>query len=89
VEVAEDGEEGIEFFRRDGNFDLVITDIRMPRMDGNEVAEYIRSSERPKTLIAAMTAYSDDVHRDIFNFSLLKPFRNEELITIISSLEHQ
>lgn len=89
VEIAEDGEKGIELFTRVGNFDLVITDIRMPRRDGNEVAKHIRTSERAKTPIAAITAYGDEVQKDMFNFSLLKPFRNEELITIIRSLEHE
>ena len=89
VELAEDGEKGIEVFTKLGNFDLVITDIRMPRRDGNEVAKHIRSSERAGTPIAAITAHRDEVQKDMFNFSLLKPFRNEELITIIRSLEHK
>jgi CheY-like chemotaxis protein len=88
VEVAEDGEKGIELFTRVGNFDLVITDIRMPRKDGNDVAKHIRSSERAETPIAAITAYKDEVQTDLFNFSLIKPFRNEELTRIIRSLEH-
>jgi len=89
VELAEDGEKGIEVFTKLGNFDLVITDICMPRRDGNEVAKHIRSSERAGTPIAAITAHTDEVQKDMFNFSLLKPFRNEELITIIRSLEHK
>jgi CheY-like chemotaxis protein len=86
VEVAEDGEKGIELFTKLGNFDLVITDIRMPKRDGNEVAKHIRRSERAETPIAAITAYGDEVQKDMFDFSLLKPFRNEELITLIRSL---
>ena len=89
VEVAEDGEKGIKVFIKPGNFDLVITDIRMPRRDGNEVAKHIRSSERPETPIAAISACRDEVQKDLFNFALLKPFRSEELITIIKSLEHE
>jgi len=88
VEIAEDGEIGIELFTRLGNFDLVITDIRMPRKDGNEVAKYIRSSARAETPIVAITAYKDEVQTDLFNFSIIKPFRNEELIRIIRFLEH-
>jgi CheY-like chemotaxis protein len=88
VEVAEDGEKGIEVFTKFGNFDLVITDIRMPRRDGNEVAKHIRSSERSETPIAAITSYLDEVQEGMFDFSLLKPFRNEELVTIIRTLEH-
>jgi two-component system, OmpR family, response regulator CpxR len=88
VEVAEDGEKGIELFTRVGNFDLVITDIRMPRKDGNDVAKHIRSSERAETPIIAITAYKDEVQPDLFNFSIIKPFRNEDLIKAIRSLEY-
>jgi CheY-like chemotaxis protein len=88
VEVAEGGEEGIELFTRLGNFDLVITDIRMPRKDGNDVATHIRKSERAETPIVAITAYKDEVQTDLFNFVIMKPFRNEGLIRIIEYLEH-
>ena len=88
VEVADDGEKGIELYTRFGNFDLVITDIRMPRKDGNDVAKHIRSSERSETPIIAITAYKDEVQTDLFNISIIKPFRNEDLIKIIRSFEH-
>ena len=88
VEVADDGEKGIELFTRFGNFDLVITDIRMPRKDGNDVAKHIRSSERSETPIIAITAYKDEVQTDLFNISIIKPFRNEDLIKAIRSLEN-
>jgi CheY-like chemotaxis protein len=87
VEVAEDGEEGIELFTRFENFDLVITDIRMPRKDGNDVAKHIRKSERAETPIIAITAYKNEVQTDLFNFTVIKPFRNEDLIKVIKSLE--
>jgi two-component system, NtrC family, response regulator AtoC len=89
VEMAEDGEKGIEIFREKGRFDLVITDIRMPRIDGNEVARYIRSSDTAETPIAAITAHEDEVQKEMFDFSLLKPFSNKELIRILSSIEQE
>jgi CheY-like chemotaxis protein len=89
VEMAEDGEKGIELFREKGRFDLVITDIRMPRIDGNEVARYIRSSDTAETPIAAITAHEDEVQKEMFDFSLLKPFSNKELIRILSSIEQE
>ena len=87
VEVAEDGEKGIELCTRVGNFDLVITDIRMPRKDGNDVAKHIRKSERAETPIIAITAYKDEVETDLVDFTMIKPFRNDDLIKIIKSLE--
>ena len=45
VETAADGREGIRKFD-DGSFDIVITDIRMPGIDGNGVVKHIRKSEK-------------------------------------------
>ena len=86
VEAAENGKEGIEIFHRDGNFDLVITDIRMPNMDGNEVARHIRGSTRPKTPLVAVTAFPEEAQMKMFDFALIKPFKLEELRNIVRSL---
>jgi CheY-like chemotaxis protein len=88
VEVAEDGEEGVELLTKSGNFDLVITDIRMPRKDGNEVAKQIRRSEHADTPIIAITAYKDELQMDLFNSLIIKPFRIKDLIRTIKYLEH-
>ena len=42
VSSAPDGEEGVNLFRQQP-FDLVITDIRMPRLSGTEVIKVLRS----------------------------------------------
>ena len=86
VNVAHDGEEGIELFNNREDFDLVITDIRMPRMDGNEVAKHIRSSDKPKTPIVAITGFGDGVQKGLFDVSLLKPFKVQALLGAIRSL---
>jgi two-component system cell cycle sensor histidine kinase/response regulator CckA len=44
VMSARNGKEGIELFNGDPNFDLVITDITLPGMDGNAVGKCIRNS---------------------------------------------
>jgi CheY-like chemotaxis protein len=41
VEVAHNGEEGFELYQA-SNFDLVVTDYRMPRMNGVEMIVHIR-----------------------------------------------
>jgi CheY-like chemotaxis protein len=88
VETAADGEEGLELFMKSGNFDLIITDIRMPRKDGNEVAKQIRRSEWADMPIIAITAYQGELQPDLFNCSVIKPFRIEDLIGIIRYLGH-
>ena len=45
VKTAPDGKEGIKMFDN-GLFDLVITDMSMPGMDGNCEARHIRHSDR-------------------------------------------
>jgi CheY-like chemotaxis protein len=86
VEVAEDGKEGIDAFHRLGNVDLVITDIRMPNMDGNEVARQIRKSDRPTIPLVAVTGYIEEVQIKAFDSALIKPFKLDELRNVIQSL---
>ena len=60
VLVATDGQDALEKSRSfDGEIDLLITDVVMPRMDGAALAEAI-SRERPATRILYMSGYSCD-----------------------------
>ncbi|MFO7555483.1 MAG: response regulator, partial [Desulfobacterales bacterium] len=54
VEIASDGQEGIKKFNN-GQFDLVITDILMPGLDGRDVVDHIRNSDNPCTPIIGMS----------------------------------
>lgn len=77
VEVAMDGEEGLAKYKENGFFDLVITDITMPKMDGLVMSENIKVLN-PSQHILAVSAHSDadklikaiDIGIDSF---LLKP----------------
>ncbi len=57
VEIAADGPSAIEMFRS-GSFDLVIVDLAMPIMSGNEVAATIKQI-RPHTPIIMLTGFGD------------------------------
>ena len=70
VKVAHDGREGIELFDDGYDFDLVITDIRMPSVDGNQVAKHIRGSGNPDIPIVAMSGYNDKADGELFDFTL-------------------
>lgn len=84
VEVAENGEEGIRLFNNHGDFDLIITDIRMPKMDGNEVAMQIRNSDRANTPLVAMTGFPEEAQAELFDCTLVKPFKLEDLRNIVA-----
>jgi CheY-like chemotaxis protein len=87
VEVAHDGKAGIECFDNGPDFDLVITDIRMPKMNGSDVARHIRGSDRPSTPIVAITGFSDtDISIGFFDSLLTKPFDLDALKDIVTSL---
>jgi CheY-like chemotaxis protein len=59
IEEADNGENAVAKFK-DGNFDLVLMDIHMPKMDGYEATRTIRIFEskagRARTPIVALTA---------------------------------
>ena len=57
VEEANDGMEGLEFIKRGIVFDVVIADLRMPKIGGLEFLKTLRSSSLCPTIIL-VTAYS-------------------------------
>ena len=86
VKIAHNGIEGIELLNSGSRFHLVITDIRMPLADGNQVAKHIRNNEKiHKTPIIAVSGYTCDVEKGLFDSILAKPFKIKELIELISS----
>jgi two-component system cell cycle response regulator CpdR len=63
VDVACDGAEGLErIHARNGGYDLVVSDIRMPEMDGIEMAQNAARSY-PGLPILLMTGYADQRER--------------------------
>jgi CheY-like chemotaxis protein len=85
VETADDGQEGIRKFD-DGCFDIVITDIRMPFIDGNGVVAHIRKSEKQSVPVIAISGTPWLLEADNFDKVLPKPFPLKQLIDSIRSL---
>jgi CheY-like chemotaxis protein len=55
VQIAVDGEEGLKLFQA-GKFDVVVTDYRMPRMDGRELIQRIRALD-PNARIILLSGF--------------------------------
>ncbi len=83
VDLASDGEEGFEAFQRN-RYDLIITDIEMPQINGIEMSREIRSIDRD-TPIVVVSAYSNtDYFMDAIaigiDYYILKPIKMPRLI---------
>jgi DNA-binding response OmpR family regulator len=87
--LAEDGEEGFRKFNS-GNYDLLILDVMMPKLDGFNLAKKIREKDK-KTPIIFLTAKSMTEDRieglklgaDDY---LTKPFSTEELLLRMNNI---
>jgi len=57
--IAKDGKEAIEVFDKESP-DIVITDIRMPLIGGEELIRHIKA-KKPNTIAIAVTAFIDEI----------------------------
>lgn len=77
VTLAESGKVALEEVDK-REFDIVLSDIRMPLMDGLETLDRIDGKAKKRLL---MTGYSEAYHsRDLKVPCLLKPFGIDELL---------
>ncbi len=81
--TANDGPSALQAYPR-GKFDLVITDLMMPRMKGTELIRRLKEID-PEVLILVITAFGsidsavEAIRAGAFHY-LTKPFRSEELL---------
>lgn len=91
IDVATDGDEAITKLKNRA-FDLIITDLRMPKVPGEEVVKAAREHS-PKTKVIVISGYSSlhTVSQSVSHGAsafLSKPFSIKELMqTITSALE--
>lgn len=97
VEVTDGGESGVEAFRqacrRGAPFDVVITDLGMPYLDGRQVARTLKS-EAPQTPVILLTGWGAFMKEDgdlppQVDGVLSKPPRSRELREILTRLVPQ
>lgn len=91
VETADDGADGV-LKALDGEHDVVLMDIQMPRMDGHEAVQNLRSAGYSKPIIA-LTAHAFQEEKDRclrvgFNEHLTKPIQRNDLVESIRKLTH-
>ncbi|OQX08478.1 MAG: DNA-binding response regulator [Desulfobulbaceae bacterium A2] len=92
VFTAQDGVAAMDIVRQT-DLDIVLTDMRMPRMDGLELLQQVKVYDRDLPVIV-LTAYAE-VEKAVAAMQagassyLAKPFSNEELVvSIAKAVEH-
>lgn len=93
VTEADDGGAGIELLKGGAQFDLVITDMLMPKHDGMEVLLFLEQMRgRPKVLAISgggsqvSTDEAFMLARNKADATLAKPFDNADLLAEVDKL---
>lgn len=93
MELACDGEEAIQKIRISSNFDIIVTDINMPNMDGIAFIKEIRKMDSYRTtpvLVLSTESRPEKVaegKKAGANAWLIKPFKPNELISILKNIK--
>ena len=88
IEEASDGQQALEKYR-ETRVDILITDIKMPRMNGLELIRELRG-ESTQPIIIVLSGYSDfaylqeAIRMEVTDY-LLKPLDPEELHEVIGT----
>lgn len=87
VDEAENGKEAIRLLE-DNNYDLIITDIKMPEMDGMELIAYIRKEKSKRLKIIVLSGYYEfEYAKQAIRYNvadyILKPIQKDELIRVL------
>ncbi len=99
LSVVQDGVEAMAFLRRQGNFmnaarpDLILLDLNLPRMDGRQVLQEIKSDDSLKRIpVVVLTTSASET--DIFitynlhaNCYITKPVDFSQFISVVKSIE--
>ncbi len=90
--IVEDGQEAFEAFKRDQDYDLILMDINMPRMNGIEATQLIRQSGEPNQQIPIIALTANVMKEDVdeylrlgMNDHLSKPIDSDRLGKLLAS----
>ncbi len=89
VDVVYDGEDGL-YYAQNGDYDVVVLDVMMPRMNGYEVVQRLRQNKNNVPVL--MLTAKDDVSARVKGLDygaddyLTKPFATEELLARVRAL---
>ena len=94
VTVANDGLEGLEFYKKDA-YDIVITDLSMPNMNGLDMIEKIREIKQEQVVLVTTAHTGSEYMSRAIKYGvdgyIIKPFDlfqlNSELFKIVEKIK--
>lgn len=92
ITIAANGSEALEKLKQNHNFNLIISDIMMPQMNGFDLLKRVRSDDQfkmiPFLILSARTDVKDQMNalRLGVDGYLTKPFEKEELLARVENL---
>ncbi len=87
ITQAFDGEEGLRYINNE-NFDLILLDILLPKIDGYELMKHAVSKKTPVIFLTAKTSLKDKVFglNSGADDYITKPFEGSELVARVKSV---
>ena len=91
VSSASDGEEALDLIKQE-NFDAIILDINMPRMNGLEFLKHIKANDEYASIpVIMLTTEGQDDDKDKAvslgaTAYMVKPFKPTQLLTLIEKI---
>lgn len=94
VDVARDGQEALDYLRDEAIFvpNLVLLDLKLPKINGLEVLERLRQHDRTKYVLVVVLTSSDEPsdvkesYRQYANSYIRKPVAYEEFGEVVRQL---
>lgn len=92
VDEAEDGQKGFEMFNKE-SYDLILSDIKMPKMDGIEFLEKVMTSSNPDVPIIMISGHGnidtavDAIKKGAYDYISKPVDLNRLLVTVRNAME--
>jgi CheY-like chemotaxis protein len=99
LHIVEDGEEAIAFLRGEGEFsdvprpDIILLDLNLPKKDGREVLEEVKSDDKLRNIpvvVLTISKAEEDILRSYnlhANAYITKPVDFDQFIKVVKSIE--
>jgi two-component system, sensor histidine kinase and response regulator len=83
--LANSGKEALEIIKENMHFDLMLTDMQMPDMDGCQLAEQVKQlyPTLPVILLSSVGDENNKKYKDLFKSILTKPVKHDMLCKLM------